>query len=46
MEDSDGNISVLQFYCLDGIHPHNDLTGNCNKMLNDIWISEFSIVLN
>ncbi len=46
MEDPDGNISVLQFYCPDGIHPHSDLTGNCNKMLNDIWISEFAIILN
>ena len=32
-----GNISAIQLYCPDGVHPHSDLTGNCNKRLNAIY---------
>lgn len=35
--DASGNITALQLYCPDGVHPHSDLTGNCNKRLNAIY---------
>ena len=35
--DSDGNIISFQLYCPDKVHPHSDLTGNCNKRLNAIY---------
>ena len=35
--DADGNITALQLYCPDGMHPHSDLTGNCNKRLNAVY---------
>jgi hypothetical protein len=34
---SNGNISALQLYCMDGIHPHTDKTGNSNRRLNAIY---------
>lgn len=34
---SNGNISSLQLYCMDGIHPFTDRTGNANKRLNAIY---------
>ena len=35
--DENGNIIALRLYCPDGIHPHSDLTQNCNKRLNAIY---------
>lgn len=35
--DSEGNISAQYIYLPDGIHPHSDLTGNCNARLNAIY---------
>lgn len=35
--DANGNITSLQLYCPDGMHPHSDLTGNCNKRLNAVY---------
>lgn len=35
--DANGNITALQLYCPDGIHPHSDLTGNCNRRLNAVY---------
>ena len=32
-----GNISAFQLYCMDGIHPFTDRTGNANKRLNAIY---------
>lgn len=35
--DEDGNIIALQLYCPDKVHPHSDLTGNCNKRLDAVY---------
>lgn len=35
--DSNGNITFLQLYCPDKIHPHSDKTGNCNKRLDAVY---------
>ena len=35
--DTDGNITSMQIYCPDRVHPHSDLTGNCNRRLNAIY---------
>lgn len=36
-QDSEGNIISLQLYCPDRVHPHSDLSGNCNKRLNAVY---------
>lgn len=36
-KDADGNIRSHFVYCPDGIHPHSDLTGNCNIRLNAVY---------
>lgn len=35
--DAQGNIKSMQLYCPDMVHPHSDLTGNCNKRLNAVY---------
>lgn len=35
--DANGNITALQLYCPDGMHPHSDKTGNTNKRLNAVY---------
>lgn len=35
--DANGNITALQLYCPDGVHPHSDRTGNTNKRLNAVY---------
>jgi hypothetical protein len=35
--DAQGNIMTLQVYMPDILHPHSDLTGNCNKRLNAVF---------
>lgn len=35
--DAEGNIRGQFVYCPDGIHPHSDKTGNCNKRLNAVY---------
>ena len=35
--DSGGNIMSMQIYCPDRVHPHSDLTGNCNARLNAVY---------
>ena len=36
-KDNEGNIMALQVYMPDVLHPHSDLTGNCNKRLNAVY---------
>ena len=35
--DSQGNIKSMQIYCPDMVHPHSDLTGNCDRRLNAVY---------
>ena len=36
-QDDDGNIISMQLYCPDRVHPHSDLTGNCDARLNAVY---------
>ena len=35
--DEEGNISMFQIYCPDGIHPHTDRTGHSNRLFNAVY---------
>lgn len=36
-QDDSGNIISMQIYCPDRVHPHSDLTGNCDARLNAVY---------
>lgn len=36
-QDDSGNIISMQLYCPDRVHPHSDLTGNCDARLNAVY---------
>lgn len=35
--DEAGNITHFQYNCPDGVHPHSDLTGRSNQLLNEVY---------
>lgn len=39
--DKDGNISVFQFWCPDGVHPQSDRTGKTQPYLNQLFVKAF-----
>lgn len=44
-KDAQGNISARYIYLPDGIHPHSDLTQNCNKRLNAVYTKLLSHII-
>lgn len=40
--DAEGNITQFQYYCPDGVHPHSDLTGRSNQLLDSIYTTLLS----
>ena len=35
--DAAGNVTRFQYYCPDGVHPHTDLTGRSDQLLNEVY---------
>lgn len=35
--DAEGNITSMQLYCPDGVHPHSDVSQKCNIRLNSVY---------
>ena len=43
--DANGNIFAQFIYLPDGIHPHSDRTGNCDKRLNAVYTKLLSHII-